>query len=153
MPPRFAPTKLVDYPWVVVRIECTFCGRARRYRLARLAARYGPEQDLAGLLRELASSCPWYNERARKYEPRCGARFVDLERNLPPPDEPTYWQKVPAREDVLKRHADRFPAAAPGTGPMLSGWASDEVGYRCRRCHGASDSARPACCTATATSG
>lgn len=93
MLPRFAPTKLADWPWVVVRVDCALCLRRGCYRLARLAAKYGPEQSIAGLLRDLASECPWYNERPCKYEPRCGARFPDLERNFPPadhPDEPIY---------------------------------------------------------------
>lgn len=136
MPPRIAPTKLSNWPWVVVRVDCVLCSRRGCYRLARLAARYGPEQDIHDLLRDLAQDCPWYNERARKYEPRCGARFTDLD-HLPPsnhPDEPIYRQCGPGREDVPKSRVDRFPAAAPGAGPMLSGWGSTEVGYRCGRC-------------------
>ena len=85
---RARPTKLSNYPWVVVRFDCVFCTRRGRYSLARLAAQYGPEQDLDGLLHELAHDCPWWNERARKYEPRCGARLVDLVHNLPPRDLP-----------------------------------------------------------------
>ena len=38
------PTKLSNYTWVVVRFDCTLCDRWGRYSLARLAARYGPEQ-------------------------------------------------------------------------------------------------------------
>ena len=132
------PRKLVDYPWVVVRLDCVLCTRRGRYRLARLAARYGPEQSLDGLLRDLAQDCPWYNERPRKYEPRCGARFVDLERNLPPtdhPDEPIYRQRGPDRESLPKRpRPPDMPSARLNLPPTLSGWPADEVGYRCRRC-------------------
>lgn len=81
------------------------CKRKKAFSLARLAAKYGPEQSLDGLLRDVAHTCPWYNEAARKYEPRCGAGFVDLERNLPPadhPEEPIYRQRQPAREDLPK---------------------------------------------------
>ena len=116
MPPRFAPTRLVDYPWVVVRVDCVLCQRTGRYRLARLAARYGPEQSLAGLLADLAQDCPWWRTNPRKYEPRCGIRFLDLDHNLPPPDhpaEPFYRQRQPAREDV--------PKPVP-SGPTLAQW-------------------------------
>ena len=74
MPPRIAPTKLSNWPWVVVRVDCVLCSRKGCYRLARLAARYGPEQSIDGLLRDLCQDCLWFNERPRKYEPRCGAR-------------------------------------------------------------------------------
>ena len=105
MPPRFTPRTLAQWPWVVVRVDCVLCTRKGCYRLARLAAKYGPEQSIDGLLRDLAQDCPWFNERPRKYEPRCGARFLDLEHNFPPPDhpeEPIYRQRQPAREDLPK---------------------------------------------------
>ena len=118
----------------MVRVDCVLCTRKGCYRLA---ARYGPEQDIRGLLRDLALDCPRYSERARKYEPRFGARFTDLYHALPPPDhpeEPIYRQRQPGREDVPKARVDRFPVAAPGTGPMLSDWAAAEVSYQCSRC-------------------
>ncbi len=98
------PTKLSDFPWVV-RVECVLCPRKGTYRLARLAARYGPEQSLDGLLADMAHDCPWWRSNPRKYEVRCGARFVDLERNLPPvddPDAPAFRRRQPGREDIPK---------------------------------------------------
>ena len=144
------PTKLSNYPWITVRFDCVFCTRRGRYSLARLAARYGPEQDLDGLLRELAHDCPWWNERARKYEPRCGARLVDLTHNLPPRDvppaviaaeqrraakglmhgrdpwpadiqpEPVHRQRQPAREDLPPRARSLTQRDETEGWPMLS---------------------------------
>lgn len=104
MPRQPVPTKLSDWPWVVVRVECVLCRRRGSYRLARLAAKYGPEQSIAGLLRDLAHDCPWYDER-RSGASRCGARFPDLDRDAPPPDlpeKPLYRQRQPDREDLPK---------------------------------------------------
>ena len=129
------PTRLVEYPWVVVRIECVLCPRRGAYRLARLARRYGPEQSLDGLLADLAHDCPWWRSNPRRYEPRCGARFVDLERNLPPPDDPhdpIHRQRGPDRESMAKRR----PTTSGDVGevPMLSGWPLPTITIHCRRC-------------------
>ena len=57
---------------------------------------------------------------------RCGARFVDLERNLPPEDDPE------APRNVAKR---RIPSSTiSDTVPMLSGWASAMVIVTCPQC-------------------
>jgi hypothetical protein len=130
------PKRLVDYPWVVVRIECVLCPRKGCYRLARLAARYGPEQSLDGLLADIARDCPWWRKNPRKYDPRCGARFGDLERNLPPPDDPDaplYRRRQPGREDVPKPKRGSRPSWS-GDLPMLSGWPGAMVVVACRRC-------------------
>ena len=131
------PTKLSDYPWVVIRIECVLCLRKGAYRLARLAARYGPEQSLDGLLADLAHDCPWWRSKCdrREYRAQCGARFIDLDRSLLPVDDPrarVYRQRGPSREDVPKPR---------GTGqrvfsdvPMLSGWRGSTVTILCTRC-------------------
>ena len=138
MPPRIAPTKLSNWPWVVVRIDCVLCSRRGCYRLARLAARYGPEQSTDGLLRDLCQNCPWFTERPRKYEPRCGARFTDLDYALPPPhnpDEPIYRQRQPGREDVPKpKSVDCFPASYQGGAPSLANWPGPEIVLTCQTC-------------------
>ena len=41
--------RLALYPFVVVRIGCRQCSRKGAYRLARLAAKYGPEITLRDL--------------------------------------------------------------------------------------------------------
>lgn len=55
---RVTPRTLAQWPWVVVRLDCVLCTRKGCYRLARLAARYGPEQGMDGLLRDLAQGLP-----------------------------------------------------------------------------------------------
>jgi hypothetical protein len=35
--------RLVDFPYVLVRLRCDVCMRAGAYRLARLAVKYGAE--------------------------------------------------------------------------------------------------------------
>jgi hypothetical protein len=42
--------RLAFYPFVVVRIACRGCSRNGAYRLARLAAKFGPEIGLRDLL-------------------------------------------------------------------------------------------------------
>lgn len=84
MPP---PRRLSDYPWVIVNVACALCPRRGRYRLARLAERHGADALLDDVLRAIAGGCTWWNERPRKYDVRCGARFEDLMLN-PPPDDP-----------------------------------------------------------------
>ena len=82
------PTRLSDYPWVVVNVSCRLCRRRGRYRLARLAAKYGSEIDLERLLELLAADCKWMRPgvRPRNYEARCGVRFPDIDGSRPPPD-------------------------------------------------------------------
>jgi hypothetical protein len=72
--------RLVDYPYVLVRLRCDVCKRAGAYRLARLAVKYGAEILLDDLIDRLSADCPWRDE------PRggCGARFCDLPPRRPP---------------------------------------------------------------------
>jgi hypothetical protein len=42
--------RLVDFPYVLVRLRCDACKRAGSYRLARLAVKYGAEILLDDLL-------------------------------------------------------------------------------------------------------
>jgi hypothetical protein len=73
--------RLVDYPWVLVRVRCELCKRAGAYRLARLAVKFGAEILLDDLIVRLSSDCPWRDD------PRgsgCGARFSDLPPRRPP---------------------------------------------------------------------
>ena len=83
--------RLSEFPWVVVRLDCKLCPRRGQYRLARLAAKLGPEMELEAVLEEVAVDCPWMRRgmRVRQYDPRCGIRFSDLDgRSHPPPDLP-----------------------------------------------------------------
>ncbi len=124
------PSRLSQYPWVIVRIACKLCTRRGQYRLVRLAARFGPEIELDRLLAHLASDCPYWRDRPRKYDPRCGARYIDLDHNLPPADarEPVVRQRQPARED-LPRQLDE-----PERITMLSQWPSNRIVIICEVC-------------------
>lgn len=129
------PKTLSDYPWVIVNLSCKLCARRGRYRLARLAARYGSEQTLDGLLADLAHGCPYWRSNPRKYDPRCGARFEDLDRLRPedmPPDSGAPRQRAPAREDVPQRRA-RAPEPW-GRSPMLSDWTAPQMVIACATC-------------------
>ncbi len=81
---------LATYPYVVVRLDCALCSRRGRYRLARLADRYGANCPMAELLDMLAGDCKWRGVRPRHPRlPACGARFPDLRGpSPPPPDDP-----------------------------------------------------------------
>jgi hypothetical protein len=79
--------RLSAYPYVVVRIGCDLCRRSGRYRLARLAEKYGAEITLKDLLLHLATDCPGVNPR-HPYHRGCQARFIDLDPPQKPPDAP-----------------------------------------------------------------
>lgn len=83
--------RLVEYPYVLVRIACRYCHRDGSYRLARLAAKFGAEIPLDQLLDRIALDCPWRREHGErppgKYQARCGAHYPDLD-SRPPPDLP-----------------------------------------------------------------
>jgi hypothetical protein len=78
--------RLVDFPYVLVRLRCDACRRAGSHRLARLAVKYGAEILLDDLLVRLSADCPWRDE------PRgaCGVRFTDM----PPPRPPDLPQAL-----------------------------------------------------------
>jgi hypothetical protein len=64
--------RLVDFPYVLVRLRCDVCKRAGAYRLARLAVKYGTQILLDDLIVRLSADCPWRDD------PRggCGAPFA-----------------------------------------------------------------------------
>ena len=49
--------RLSSFPSVTVRIVCERCEREGRYRLARLAHRFGPEAQVRDVLNALTSTC------------------------------------------------------------------------------------------------
>ena len=82
--------RLVDFPFVLVRLRCDVCKRSGAYRLARLAAKFGSEILLEDLLARLSSNCAWRDD------PRgsgCGARFFDMPM-VRPPDMPSRRMRV-----------------------------------------------------------
>ena len=82
--------RLLSYPYVVVRVACSRCGRSGSYRLARLAERYGAGISMAELLEALSADCRFRaNKRVAGHYERCGATFPDLGKPTPPDVPPT----------------------------------------------------------------
>jgi hypothetical protein len=78
---------LLHYPFVVVRIACRVCARRGSYRLARLAAKYGPE--VSDLTDRFSYDCLWRSEvRSKKVKSACGVYLPDLEQPRPPDAPP-----------------------------------------------------------------
>jgi hypothetical protein len=72
--------RLALYPFVVVRIGCRQCSRKGAYRLARLAAKFGPEITLRDLTNRFSYDCMWRAEaRSKKGKSTCGVYLPDLE--------------------------------------------------------------------------
>jgi hypothetical protein len=92
--------RLSDFPWVIVRVDCPLCPHRRgQYRLARLAAEYGPDIQLCDLLDRIALDCPRksvpWERPAGQYDPRCKAPFTDLNAiSRPPPDLPPTMRRL-----------------------------------------------------------
>lgn len=83
------PKTLADYPFVIVRLDCSLCPRRGRYRLARLVARYGPDADVDLVRRDLAKPCPLLENKGSGMRPACHVSYPDLQRcRRPPPDVP-----------------------------------------------------------------
>ena len=77
---------LAFYPFVLVRIGCRQCSRRGSYRLARLAAKFGPETTLRDLLDRFSTDCIWREDRRGKAKDSatCGIYLPDLEQPKPP---------------------------------------------------------------------
>ena len=109
------PDTLTTFPYVVVRVDCTLCARRGRYRLARLADKYGANCTLNELLELLAGDCKYRGRPRHPIRPGCGARFKDLEGpNRPRPDTPLANLRVVAKgASNGKRDVLRGPAVRP----------------------------------------
>jgi hypothetical protein len=76
---------LAQYPFVMVRIACRVCSRRGSYRLARLAAKFGPEISLRDLTDRFSYDCLWRAAaRSKKGKSVCGVYLPDLEQPRPP---------------------------------------------------------------------
>lgn len=101
------PTRLSDWPWVVVRVDCKLCPRNGCYRLARLAQQFGAEMELERLIAVLARDCPYWRNDPRPYEVRCGARLTDWDGGQPKLDMPPRSKRLePSRGDRILTTAD-----------------------------------------------
>jgi len=86
--------RLAFYPFVVVRIACRVCSRTGSYRLARLAAKFGPEITLRDLIDRFSYDCLWRAEaRSEAGKSACGVYLPDLA-NPRPPDLPPALLKL-----------------------------------------------------------
>ena len=91
--------RLSTYPYVIVRVSCPSCKRHGSYRLARLAARFGPEMLLTEVLAALSADCPGRGIKRHKGSyPVCEIMLPDL-RSPTPPDVPP--AVAPARLKVV----------------------------------------------------
>jgi hypothetical protein len=80
---------LAHYPFVVVWIACRVCARHGSYRLARLAAKYGPEISPRDLTDRFSYDCLWRAEaRSKRGKSACGVYLPDLEQPRPPDAPP-----------------------------------------------------------------
>jgi len=90
---------LSDFPWMIVRIDCPLClHRKGQYRLARLAEKHRADNQLRDLIDRVAFDCsrkslPW-ERPSDQYDPRCKARFIDLDAPSRPPDLPSMMRKL-----------------------------------------------------------
>jgi hypothetical protein len=84
--------RLVDYPYVLVRLRCDICKRAGGYRLARLAVKFGADIDIDELVVRISADCPYRDARRRK--DNCGAYLCDLKGPPRPPDLPPAMIKL-----------------------------------------------------------
>ena len=90
--------RLALYPYVVVTIACRVCSRNGAYRLARLAAKFGPEISLRELLDRFSYDCLWRAEaRGKRGVSACGVYLPDLDQPRPP-DLPPGLVKLPKAE-------------------------------------------------------
>lgn len=84
--------RLVDFPFVICRMECRPCRRRGVYRLARLAGTYGPDIELRDLRRLLTADCDAWRQVGKRFrhivDEDCRAFFVDLAHPPRPPDLP-----------------------------------------------------------------
>jgi hypothetical protein len=70
---------------IYVAPACRVCNRRGSYRLARLAAKYGPEIALRDLTERFSYDCMWRAEaRSKKGKSDCGVYLPDLEHRRPP---------------------------------------------------------------------
>jgi hypothetical protein len=67
---------LAHYPFVVVRVACRVWARRGSYRLARLAAKYGPEISLRDLTDRFSYDCLWGGPRRGPNAARAPAAFT-----------------------------------------------------------------------------
>jgi hypothetical protein len=85
IPVTFCMPPLASYPYVVVRLGCSRCGREGQFRLAPVWRRStGAEIDLTALLAHLAGDCAMWGRQRHPFKEQCGAFFIDNGSSKPP---------------------------------------------------------------------
>jgi hypothetical protein len=79
--------------FVLVRIACRVCSQSGSYRLARLAAKHGPEITLRDLTERFSYDCLWRAE-ARSKAGQVIVWGLRTSRNHAPPDLPAGLLKL-----------------------------------------------------------
>jgi hypothetical protein len=141
---------LAQYPFVVVRIACRVCSRRGSYRLARLAAKFGPEVSLRDLTDRFSYDCMWRAEaHGRRGKSGCGVYLPDLEQPRPP-DVPGGGVAAAGQESPPAKLAGTRPTSMWTTARHNGG---SETGRRllCSQC--GARCAAPARATATSFCG
>jgi hypothetical protein len=80
---------LASYPFVTVRIACRNCKRRGRYRLARLAERFGADATLEEVLMTITADCNLAGNRTGRRGCRA-AYFPDLDPAPPLPKRASF---------------------------------------------------------------
>jgi hypothetical protein len=115
--------RLAFYPFVVVRIACR--SRNGAYRLARLAAKFGPEIGLRDLLDRFSYDCLWRAEaHGKRGVSAYGVYLPDLDHPRPP-DMPPGLDPIPhcPRQDRQPPGIPRdFPRPARADRAQQCGW-------------------------------
>ncbi|RYC30220.1 hypothetical protein D3273_19800 [Lichenibacterium minor] len=130
-----APRHLVDWPWVVVEVECSLCPRRGRYRLARLAERYGSAVPLGRLLETMAADCTLMkpDQKPRQYEARCGIRYVVPPAGPLPADAPA---RAGAPRLDPPKPANRKRLGYDGPAPTIAQLRQQGISALFVTCHG-----------------
>src|SRR5262245_40117703 len=126
--------RLVDFPYVLVRLRCDVCKRAGAYRLARLAVKYGAEILLDDLIVRLSSDCATSRaDRAARASPICRRRSRPICR---PRCCACAWSKAgraegcyrPSRAHEGKRGMEIENEEPPCAGQWFSFWVAGAKG-------------------------
>ena len=106
--------RLAFYPFAMVGLPADSARGGASYRLARLAAKFGPEISLRDLTDRFSYDCLWRTEaRSKKGKSACGVYLPDLEHKRPP-DLPPGMVKtgVSSRKDDTGALASARPVTA-----------------------------------------
>ncbi len=126
-------TRLIDFPWIVIRFRCHYCERGGDASLVACAVRHGSNVTLGELLARFTARCPWSPQsperKPRKYGHKCGAFMPDIGRQGPPDHPPalTALRLIDGGKD------DRLPAEPRNESAKRSGLVLRRIIRRLRQ--------------------